>query len=147
MNDKAEGIDNLSVLVGSKVICIYVQVQPIAKYLAPLAVDTFLLNLGVSGEFDPWYLCQGKTTATLHLKPSTWGNQRGARSHQAKFSGAVAGDSTLQDRGVARYLLPLLFSLVSLPFSFFFSTFLSKITKIVILLACCYWFHREHQVV
>ena len=23
--------------------------------------------------------------ATLHLKPSTWGNQRGARSHQANF--------------------------------------------------------------
>ena len=36
------------------------------------------------------------------------------------ISGAVAGDSSLQDRGVAHYLLLLLFSLVSLPFSFSF---------------------------
>ena len=36
------------------------------------------------------------------------------------ISGAVAGDSKLQDRGVAHYLLPLLFSLVSLPFSLYF---------------------------
>ena len=128
MNYKAGGIDNLSVLVGSKVICICVQVQLIAKYLAPLAVDTFLLNLGVSGEFDPWYLCQGKTTATLHLKPSTWGNQRGARSHQAKLSGAVAGDSTLQDRGVARYLLPLLLVLL-VTFQFCFSILYQKLQK------------------
>ena len=34
--------------------------------------------------------------------------------------GAVAGDSSLLDRGVAHYLLSLLFSLVSLPFSFYF---------------------------
>ena len=71
-----------------------------------------LVETGSLREIDPWYLCQGKTSATLHLKPSTWGNQRGARSHQAKFSGAVAGDSTLQDRGVARYLLPLLLVLL-----------------------------------
>src|SRR4051812_21556208 len=32
---------------------------------------------------------------------------------------AVAGDSSIQDRGVAHYLLSLLFSLVSLPFSFY----------------------------
>ena len=36
------------------------------------------------------------------------------------ISGAVAGDSSLQDRGVAHYLLPLLFSLVSLLSSFCF---------------------------
>src|SRR3954469_1893487 len=40
-------------------------------------------------------------------------------SHQA-ISGTVAGDSSLQDRGVAHYLLSLLFSLVSLPFSLYF---------------------------
>ena len=34
--------------------------------------------------------------------------------HKA-ISGAVAGDSNLQDRGVTHYLLCLLFSLVSLP--------------------------------
>ena len=32
-----------------------------------------------------------------------------------QISGAVAGDSSLQDRGVAHYVLSLLFSLVSLP--------------------------------
>src|SRR3954469_6296280 len=35
------------------------------------------------------------------------------------ISGAVAGDSSIQDKGVAHYLLSLLFSLVSLPFSFY----------------------------
>src|SRR4051812_41406493 len=54
----------------------------------------------------------------LHLKPSTWGNQRGARSHKLIF-GTVFEDSSLQDRGVAHYLLSLLFSLVSSTFSFY----------------------------
>src|SRR3954470_11017533 len=37
-----------------------------------------------------------------------------------RISGVVAGDSSLQDRGVAHYLLSLLFSLVSLSFSLYF---------------------------
>src|SRR6187399_1310155 len=126
---RPEGLTTSLYSLGAKLFVSVCRSKLIAKYLAPLAVDTFLLNLGVSGEFDPWYLCQGKTSATLHLKPSTWGNQRGARSHQAKFSGAVAGDSTLQDRGVACYLLPLLFSLVSLPFSFCLSILYQKLQK------------------
>ena len=85
---------------------------------ASLAVDTYLLNLGVSGDSILGIFAKGKTSTTLHLTPSTWGNQRGVRGPSRSFSGAVAGDSTLQDRGVACYLLPLLFSLVSLPFSF-----------------------------
>ena len=36
-----------------------------------------------------------------------------------RISGAVTGDSKLQDRGVAHYLLPLLFILIILPFSFY----------------------------
>src|SRR3954466_5169700 len=36
------------------------------------------------------------------------------------ISGAVVGDSSPQDRGVAHYLLSLLFSLVSLSFSLYF---------------------------
>src|SRR4051812_29648602 len=48
--------------------------------------------------------------------------------HQA-ISGAVAGDSTLQDRGVAHYLLSLLFSLVSLFFSFYFCVPYQKYQK------------------
>ena len=39
-------------------------------------------------------------------------------SHQ-EISGTVAGESSIQDRGGAHYLLSLLFSLVSLPFSFY----------------------------
>src|SRR4051812_46714489 len=46
-----------------------------------------------------------------------------------KISGAVAGDSSLQDRGVTHYLLPLLFILVSLPFSFYFCVLNQKYQK------------------
>src|SRR3954469_20372884 len=49
-------------------------------------------------------------------------------------SGAVAGDSSLQDRGVAHYLLSLLFSLVSLPFSFYFCVLNQKYQKYLLLL-------------
>src|SRR3954468_651099 len=47
----------------------------------------------------------------------------------SKFSGAVAGDSSLQDRGVSHYLLSLLFSLVSLPFSLYFCVLYQKYQK------------------
>src|SRR3954471_21210893 len=45
------------------------------------------------------------------------------------ISGAVAGDSNLQDRGVAHYLLSLIFSLVSLSFSFYFCVPYQKYQK------------------
>src|SRR3954462_13107910 len=51
-----------------------------------------------------------------------------------KISGAVAGDSSLQDRGVAHYLLSLLFSLVSLPFCFYFFVPNQKYQKYLLLL-------------
>src|ERR1041385_7619572 len=51
-----------------------------------------------------------------------------------QISGAVAGDSSLQDRGVAHYVLPLLFSLVSLPFSFYFCVLNQKYQKYLLLL-------------
>ena len=47
------------------------------------------------------------------------------------ISGAVAGDSSLQYRGVARYLLPLLFILVSLPFSLYRCVLYQKHQNIV----------------
>src|SRR3954465_1061770 len=73
-----------------------------------------------------------KGNLLLHcISPSTWGNQRGELPLCIKqISGAVAGDSSLQDRGVAHYLFSLLFSLVSLPFSFLLLCPLSKIPKI-----------------
>src|ERR1041385_7240245 len=46
-----------------------------------------------------------------------------------QISGVVAEDSSLQDRGVAHYLLPLLFSLVSLLFIFCFRVFYHKHQK------------------
>src|SRR6187399_807533 len=130
---RPEGLTTSLYSLGAKLFVSVCMSKLIAKYLAPLGVDTFLLNLGVSGEFDPWYLCEGKTTATLHLKPSTWGNQRGARSHQAKFSGAVAGDSTLQDKGVARYLLPLLLVLLVYLSVFALVSFIKNHKKIIYL--------------
>src|SRR4051812_11046158 len=45
------------------------------------------------------------------------------------ISGAVAGDSSLQDRGVAHYILSLLFSLVSLLFSLYFCVPYQKYQK------------------
>src|ERR1041385_7049759 len=51
-----------------------------------------------------------------------------------QISGAVAGDSSLQDRGVVHYLLPLLFSLLSLPFSFYFCILNQKYQKYLLLL-------------
>src|SRR4051812_11188913 len=94
------------------------------------AVVTYLYLLSPTGRYST---LAGKLATVLHLKPSTWGNQRGARSHQA-ISGAVAGDSSLQDRGVAHYLLSLLFSLVSLPFSFYFCVLSQKYQKYLLLL-------------
>src|ERR1041385_8585974 len=69
-----------------------------------------------------------KGNLLLHcISPSIWGNQRGEFPLCIKrISGAVVGDSTLQDRGVAHYLLSLLFSLVSLSFSFCFSVLYQK---------------------
>src|SRR4051812_45119438 len=52
----------------------------------------------------------------------------------SKFSGAVVGDSSLQDRGVAHYVLSLLFSLVSLPFCFYFCVPYQKYQKYLLLL-------------
>src|SRR3954465_8143289 len=45
------------------------------------------------------------------------------------ISGAVVGDSSLQDRGVAHYILSLIFSLFSLPFSFYFCVPYQKYQK------------------
>src|SRR3954463_2592894 len=87
----AGGIDNPSVLVGSKVVFFCVQVHVKRR-------DTFL------------YFCESywrqtlvssprEIVATLHLKPSTWGNQRGARSHQANFWRRCRGLKELQKTG------------------------------------------------
>src|SRR3954465_4276565 len=50
------------------------------------------------------------------------------------ISGVVARDSSPQDRGVAHYILYFLFSLVSLPFSFYFCVPNKKYQKYLLLL-------------
>ena len=67
----------------------------------------------------PWYLHRGKLP--LHcISNLPLGVTNKGREAIKTISGAVAGDSNIQDRGVAHYLLSFLFSLVSLPFSFYF---------------------------
>ena len=69
--------------------------------IAPLAVDTYLLNLGVSGDSILGIFARENTSTywILHLPLGV--TNEGFEAHQGVFSGAVAGDSTLQDRGVA----------------------------------------------
>src|SRR4051812_15728179 len=79
-----------------------------------------------------WYLHRGKFAATLHLNlPLDVTNE--GREAIKPISGAVAGDSSLQDRGVSHYLLSLLFSLFSLPFSFYFCVPYQKYQKYLLL--------------
>src|ERR1043165_7641202 len=56
-------------------------------------------------------------------------DSEGVTQHQA-----LARDSSLQDRGVAHYLLSLIFSLVSLPFCFYFCVPYQKYQKYLLLL-------------
>src|SRR3954468_21259356 len=90
-----------------------------AKFLAPLSPTCRFRS--PTGD-KPYPLHRGNLLLS-YISPSTCGNQQRTRSHYhlshiKKIFGAVAGDSNRQDSGVAHYLLPLLFSLVSLPFSF-----------------------------
>src|SRR3954468_15267344 len=68
----------------------------------------------------PWYLCRGKFAA-MYIQTFHFGltNEEHYFSAIKEISGTIDGDSSLQDRGVAHYLLSLLFILVSLPFSFY----------------------------
>src|ERR1041385_7770608 len=74
-----------------------------------------------TGDIDLGIFTEGNLLLATS-QPSTWSNQRGARSHQDNFW-RRCGDSNLQDRGVAHYLLHLLFNLVSLLSSFCFRVF------------------------
>ena len=69
------------------------------------------------------FIFSGEICHYATSQPSTWGDQRGARTiflaSMKQISGTVAGDSSLQDRGVAHYLLSFIFSLVSLLFSLY----------------------------
>src|SRR3954462_12968895 len=88
--------------------------------MAPLfTLPPSCISWSPTGRYSTLASALRETCCCTTSQPSTWGNQQGARSHQA-ISGAVVGVSSLQDRGVAHYLLSLLFSLVSLPFSFYF---------------------------
>ena len=90
-----------------------------------------------TGRSQLWYLCQRKLAAAPHLNlPLGVTNEEREVNILCikKISGAVAGDSSLQHKGVAHYLLSLLFSLVSLPLSFYFCVPYQKYQKYLLLL-------------
>src|SRR3954471_11400767 len=91
------------------------------------AVDTYLYFCDSAGD-KPWYLHRGKLPLRCISNLPLWVTNEG-RETIKQISGAVAGDSILQDRGVAHYLLSLLFSLVSLSFSFCFCVLYPKYQK------------------
>ena len=100
------------------------------QFLAPLTPTCISAsppetNLGIFAEGNLLLSC---------ISNLTLGVTNEGRESIKLISGAVAGDSTLQDRGVAHYLLSLLFSHVSLPFSFFFCVLYQKYKKLVTLL-------------
>src|SRR3954467_15444357 len=83
-----------------------------------------------TGSISTFVSLSMEITATLHLNlPLGVANEEHYFSAIKLISGAIAGDSTLQDRGVAHYLLSLLFSLVSLPYRFYLSVLYRKPQK------------------
>src|SRR3954469_18114390 len=92
---------------------------------------------------DPWSPTGRHSTLASSLRetcfcatsnlPLGFNNEESFNSRHQAISGAVAGDSSLQDRGVSHYLLSLLFSLVSLPFSFYFCVPYQKYQKYMLL--------------
>ena len=100
------------------------------QFLAPLkptciSVSPPETNLGIFAEGNLLLSC----ISNLPLGVTNEG-----REAIKPISGAVAGDSSLQDRGVAHYFLSLLFSLVSLPFHFYFCVLNQKYQKYLLLL-------------
>ena len=109
-------------------------------------IDTFLSTLRVSRDSILGIFAKGKLAATLHLKPSTWGNQRGARSHQAKFLAPLPG-TPLFKIGELHAIFFLCFLVLLVYLSVFALVSLIKNHKNSYLACCCYGFRREHQVV
>ena len=133
---------------GSKIICFCVQVHVKRRDTYLYFCESSWRQTLVSSLREIFYY--------LH-QPSTWGNQRGGviYTHQGEFlaplQGLNGGTSRraptiaslrsccwtrLQDRGVAHYLLSLLFSLVSLPFSFYFCVPNQKYQKYLLPVLC-----------
>ena len=89
--------------------------SPSGKLLAPLtpsciSVSPPEINLGI--------FAKGNLMLSTSYLPLGVANEEHYFSVTKKISSTIAGDSSLQDRGVAHYLLSVLFSLVSLPYSF-----------------------------
>ena len=104
------GAKLLVVCAGPRQLCIYRQ-----QFLAPLTPTCISWSPASSITLVS---SPREIAATLHLNLPLGVTNKGREAIKA-ISGAVVGDSSLQDRGVAHYLLSLLFSLVSLPFSFY----------------------------
>ena len=112
VNNKTGGIENPSVLVGSKVIfcCVQVHVNLVSIRQTSGAVDTYLFLLE-SARDKPRVSLLRETCCWLLIKlPLGVTNADHYFSAIKQLSGVIAEDSSLQDRGVAHYLLPLLLS-------------------------------------
>src|SRR3954467_15743311 len=133
---KQQGRRNLQLLCTrweqSYLLCVQVHVNLVSirqQFLAPLTPSCIFCE---SAEDKPWYLHCGKLP--LHcISNLPLGVTNEGREAIKPISSFVAGDSSLQDRGVAHYLLSLLFSLVSLPLSFYFCVPYQKYQKYLLL--------------
>ena len=104
VNSKAEGIDNSSVLVGSKVICFCVQVHNNSlawsnfwrRFHLLVSLESYWSITLVSSPRE--ICCYATSHLPLGVTNEKWENYH---PHRIKLiSGVVAGDSSLQDRGV-----------------------------------------------
>src|ERR1041385_2943611 len=89
VNNKAGGIDNSSVLVGRKIICICVQVQVKIATSAPLfTLPPSCISASPTGD-KPYPMNRGNLLLR-YISPSTWGDQRGVREILAVSSQFLA---------------------------------------------------------
>src|SRR3954471_15581381 len=95
------------------------------------------VSFGVLRETNLGIFAKGNLLlSTSHLPLGVTNEGRELISCIKQISGAVAGDSSLQDRGVAHYLLSFLFSLVSLSFSFYLCVPYQKHQKYLLPFLC-----------
>ena len=136
-------------------LCVLVHVNLVtgpARISAPLTPTC--ISCESSGD-KPWYLHRGKLPlhyiSNLPLGvtnegreaikqflaplPGTQRRYKYASPDNSQFLVPLP-DSCIQNRGVARYLLSLLFSLVSLPFSFYFCVPYKKYQKYILPFLC-----------
>src|SRR4051812_47323727 len=88
---RPEGLTTHLYSLGAKLLVVCASPRQPCLHSATIsgAFDTYLYFCESAGD-KPWYLFREKFVAILHLNPSTWGNQRGARSRH--YSMLILGD-------------------------------------------------------